>query len=72
MREVGLTAPMPGQVTKVFVNEGDKVSRGDALVVMEAMKMEHSIFAPEDGTVKKIFHPVGDKVAMGEKLIEVS
>ena len=66
-----LTAPMPGQITKVCVVEGQKVSQGDPLVVMEAMKMEHSILASHDGVVEKIFYSVGHKVAMGEKLVEL-
>lgn len=68
----GLTSPMPGQVVKILVKEGDVVMRGAALVVIEAMKMEHSIFAPDNGTVKKIFHNVGDKVGMGDTLVEIS
>ncbi len=67
-----LTSPMPGQVIKVLVCEGQAVSRGDPVMVIEAMKMEHSIFAPDDGTVKKIFYRAGDKVGMGEKLVELS
>jgi 3-methylcrotonyl-CoA carboxylase alpha subunit len=46
-----LTAPMPGKVVSFAVKAGDKVSKGQALAVMEAMKMEHTIAAPADGTV---------------------
>ncbi|HEX5036069.1 MAG TPA: biotin/lipoyl-containing protein, partial [bacterium] len=66
------TAPMPGTVRKVLVKEGQKVGAGEALVVIEAMKMEHTIDAPKDGIVKKILYNVGDKVGMGEKLLELS
>jgi len=66
------TAPMPGTVRKVLVAEGQSVKAGDPVVVIEAMKMEHTIDAPKDGVVSKIRYTVGDKVAMGEKLIELS
>ena len=51
----GLTAPMPGKVINILVNVGDKVEAGDVLLVMEAMKMEHSITADEGGTVEELF-----------------
>lgn len=57
----GFGAPMPGKVTKVLVEEGQEVSKGDVLVIMEAMKMEHRIEAPADGTVK-IVHCVTDQL----------
>ncbi len=65
-------SPMPGTIRKVMVQEGQKVSRGDSLVVIEAMKMEHAIDAPKDGVVKKIRYNVGDKVGMGDKLVDIS
>jgi 3-methylcrotonyl-CoA carboxylase alpha subunit len=49
-----LTAPMPGKVVSFAVKAGDKVSKGQALAVMEAMKMEHTIAAPADGTVAEL------------------
>ncbi|KAG1651228.1 Hydroxymethylglutaryl-CoA lyase, mitochondrial [Nymphon striatum] len=64
----GLVAPMPGAVVAVEVNVGDEVKEGDALVVVEAMKMEHSILAPKDGTVKEIYYGVGDQVEDGDEL----
>jgi acetyl-CoA carboxylase biotin carboxylase subunit len=64
-------APMPGTVRKILVAEGQKIAAGDPLVVIEAMKMEHTIDAPRDGAVAKVLFRVGDKVAMGEKLIEI-
>lgn len=66
-----LTAPMPGQVVKVLVQEGQSVKAGEMLVVMEAMKMEHSISAPKDSKVKKVNFQQGDKVNMGDKLVEL-
>lgn len=67
----GLTAPMPGKVTALHVKAGDAVKRGQALVVVEAMKMEHTIHAPADGTVGEIRFVPGDQVSEGEVLIVV-
>jgi len=68
----GLTAPMPGKVIAVQVAVGDKVKRGQALLVMEAMKMEHTIAAPGEGTVKELLYGVGDQVAEGAALITLA
>ena len=68
----GLTAPMPGKVIAVHVAVGDKVKRGQALLVMEAMKMEHTIAAPGEGTVKELLYGVGDQVAEGAALITLA
>lgn len=65
----GLVAPMPGKVVAVLVAAGDKVARGQPLVVMEAMKMEHTITAPADGEVAEIRHAVGEQVVEGAALI---
>jgi 3-methylcrotonyl-CoA carboxylase alpha subunit len=65
----GLAAPMPGKVVAVLVAAGDRVSRGQPLVVMEAMKMEHTITAPADGEVAEVRHGVGEQVAEGAALI---
>jgi 3-methylcrotonyl-CoA carboxylase alpha subunit len=64
-----LLAPMPGNVIELSVSVGDTVLKGDVLVVVEAMKMEHSIVAPEDATVKEIHFQVGDQVNEGDHLI---
>ncbi|MEO7093208.1 MAG: biotin/lipoyl-containing protein, partial [Polyangiales bacterium] len=58
----GLIAPMPGRVVKVLVGEGQEVAAGAALVVLEAMKMEHTVRAAEAGTVRAIHVAVGDQV----------
>ena len=67
----GLTAPMPGKILSVAVAAGDAVTRGTPLIVMEAMKMEHTIDAPHDGTVREVFYAVGDQVAEGVVLIDL-
>ena len=65
----GLTAPMPGKVIAVLVDTGAKVERGVPLLIMEAMKMEHTILAPAAGAVREILYGVGDQVAEGAELI---
>jgi 3-methylcrotonyl-CoA carboxylase alpha subunit len=67
----GLTAPMPGKIIAISVKAGDKVKGGDTLLVMEAMKMEHTITAASDGTVEEVFFQVGDQVADGAELIAI-
>ena len=67
----GLTAPMPGKIISIAVKAGDTVKSGDTLLVMEAMKMEHTILAPADGTVQEVFFAVGDQVADGAELIAI-
>jgi len=64
-----LTAPMPGKVIQVAVKAGDKVKRGATLMVLEAMKMEHSIAAPMDGTIDRVFYRAGDLVEDGAELL---
>ena len=66
-----LTAPMPGKVVSFSVKAGDKVSKGQALAVMEAMKMEHTIAAPADGTVAELLYAPGDQVAEGAELLKL-
>ena len=65
----GQTAPMPGKVLVVHVAEGDAVTAGQPLVVMEAMKMEHTISAPVDATVTELRCAVGDQVDNGQVLV---
>jgi 3-methylcrotonyl-CoA carboxylase alpha subunit len=67
-----LTAPMPGKVVSFAVKAGDKVSKGQALAVMEAMKMEHSIAAPADGVVAELLYAPGDQVAEGAELLKIT
>ena len=64
-----LSAPMPGKVVAVLAAKGQQVKKGDSLVIMEAMKMEHTIAAPSDGLVEEILYDVGDQVADGAPLL---
>jgi len=67
-----LTAPMPGKVVSFAVKAGDKVKAGQALAVMEAMKMEHTISAPQDGTVAELLYAPGDQVTEGAELLKLT
>jgi 3-methylcrotonyl-CoA carboxylase alpha subunit len=67
----GLTAPMPGAVVAIKVSQGDEVKKGDALIVVEAMKMEHTISAPDDGVVAEVHFAVGDQVEEGDELLSL-
>jgi 3-methylcrotonyl-CoA carboxylase alpha subunit len=67
----GLAAPMPGKIIAISVQAGDEVKKGQALLVMEAMKMEHTISAPADGVVREVFYAVGDQVAEGAELAAI-
>jgi 3-methylcrotonyl-CoA carboxylase alpha subunit len=67
----GLTTPLPGVVVSVAVKEGDVVTAGQTLLVIEAMKMEHAIKAPRAGTVKSLKHKAGDRVREGSALAEI-
>tara|TARA_Y100000739_G_C20348842_1_gene346821 strand:- start:140 stop:649 length:510 start_codon:yes stop_codon:yes gene_type:complete len=67
----GLIAPMPGKVIDVKVKKGKKVQAGDTLVILEAMKMEHSIKATESGTVSELLISVNDQVENGALLMVV-
>jgi 3-methylcrotonyl-CoA carboxylase alpha subunit len=67
-----LTAPMPGKVVSFSVKAGDKVSKGQALAVMEAMKMEHTIAAPADGVVQELLYAPGDQVNEGAELLKIA
>ena len=64
-----LTAPMPGKVVAVIASSGQLVKKGEPLVIMEAMKMEHTIAAPSDGLVEEVLYQVGDQVADGAPLL---
>jgi len=67
-----LTAPMPGRVIQLLVAPGDSVRQGQALMVIEAMKMEHTIAAPRDGVVQAVNYAAGDPVEEGAELIALA
>jgi 3-methylcrotonyl-CoA carboxylase alpha subunit len=67
----GLSAPMPGVITKVMVVVGDEVTRGQPLLALEAMKMEHLIRAPREGRVKRVGASPGQMVQAGAELVEL-
>ncbi len=66
-----IKAPMPGMVLKVMVESGQKIQKGDALIVLEAMKMENILKAPSDGVIKKILITKGDKVEKNQVLVNL-
>ena len=65
-----MSAPLPGTITKIVAQKGQKVKKGDVLIVMEAMKMANDIVAESDGTVKDICVSVGQSVNQGDALVE--
>ncbi len=67
-----LTAPMPGNIISVLVQAGERVTVGAPLMILEAMKMEHTISAPLDGVVERVNFAVGDQVAEGAELLAIA
>jgi 3-methylcrotonyl-CoA carboxylase alpha subunit len=68
-RAGSLAAPMPGRIVQVMSRAGEAVKKGQALLILEAMKMEHTITAPADGVVKEIHFAAGEQVLEGVELI---
>ena len=66
-----LTSPMPGRIAYLHVKPGQTVKHGEILLVLEAMKMEHSILAPRDGVVDAIGYSVGELVEEGVELLSL-
>lgn len=64
-----LVSPLPGSVVKVLVGQGARVAKGQALMIIEAMKMEHTILAPHAGRVAQIYFASGDRVEEGAQLL---
>ena len=63
-----IQAPMPGKIIKVMVSQGDSVKTGQALLVMEAMKMEYTLEAQIDGQMERVRCQPGDQVSLGQEL----
>ena len=66
-----IKAPMPGMVLHVMVENGQKIKKGDAIVVLEAMKMENILKSPTDGVIKKIHVSMGDKVEKNQVMVNL-
>ena len=66
-----ITAPMPGRVTSVEISAGDRVEKGQRLLTLEAMKMEHALTAPFDGTIAELNAAAGAQVSEGQLLVKV-
>jgi biotin carboxyl carrier protein len=67
----GLVAPMPGRIRRALVRRGDEVAKGQVVLILEAMKMEHALRAPRDGVVTRLEHGEGDLVEAGAVLAEI-
>ncbi len=67
-----VTSPMPGNIIRVDVNQGDTVKAGQILIILEAMKMENEIVAPKDGTVVQVVTSKGSVVDTGAPLVVIA
>ena len=65
----GLVAPMPGKVVEIKVKKGSNIKKGDTLVILEAMKMEHKVLAPDNGKVKEVLIKENEQVENGATLV---
>jgi biotin carboxyl carrier protein len=66
-----MAAPLPGTIMQIFVKQGDTVSKGDKLLMYEAMKMENNLLAETDGTITAVNCRQGDNVLQGDVLIVI-
>lgn len=66
-----MTSPMPGKILKIFIKVGSEVEPGTPILVMEAMKMEHTIKASKKGVVEKVHYKEGDQVQGGVELVKL-
>lgn len=66
-----VVAPMPGKITKLMVKVGDSLTAGQAVLVMEAMKMEYTLKADVAGTVENLSCQVGEQVVLGKQLVKI-
>ena len=69
MMNKNIIAPLPGTIIEILVQPGDMVAEGQAVAILEAMKMENEIVAPEDGTVSAILTSKGSSVNSGDVLV---
>ena len=67
-----VSAPLAGNVVKVLVKPGQRVSEGESIVVLEAMKMETSVSAPSDGTIVEVKVQAGDSCSVGDVLVTLA
>lgn len=65
-----IAAPMPGKITKIFAQAGQKMSKGQAVIVMEAMKMEYTLKSEVDAVVEKVQCQIGDQVKLAQNLVQ--
>ena len=65
-----LKAPMPGKIMSIMKFDGDRIRRGETLLVLEAMKMQHAVQAPSDGVVNEMYFVEGDLVNEGDELLD--
>ena len=70
-RATPVNAPLPGNIFKVLVKQGDEVKKGDKIMIMESMKMENNVLAEKDGTISSIRVNEGDSVLQNDLLAEI-
>ena len=70
--EVSIRAPMPGLIVRIAVTEGQTVSKGETLMILESMKMENELKSPRDGTIHRILVSMGENVEQNKVLVTVS
>jgi len=70
--EGSIKAPMPGKINKLMVKQGDQVEAGQAVLVMEAMKMEYTLKSKVAGRIEKCTCQLGDQVSLGQVLVEIA
>jgi biotin carboxyl carrier protein len=70
--EVSIRPPMPGLIVRVPVVEGQTVSKGETLMILESMKMENELKSPRDGTVHRIYVSAGENVEQNKVLVTIA